>query len=410
MKDICLVNYVSSAAVYGIGTYIKEYVCCLLKIGCRVVLIELGTDSRRSDVYIKEEGGIKTIHIPYIQNKNITAYNKCVCRLMRLYITDSSELVFHFHYLQSNSLLGFIKKSFPLSKSLLTVHYLYWSARLHGNLTIYEDIIKKNYKNIKKNYQDVIDHYREEKDFINGVDKVICLSDDTYYLLSGLYGIVGDKLIVIPNGLSQRGLGISMKQKNEKKNKIRQKYYIGNNEKLILFVGRIDPIKGIDPLLSCFNKVVEAYPNCRLLLIGDGDINGSIKKVPKTFTKITFAGRLDKRVLYQWYRAADLAVFPSFYEECSYVGIEMLMHGLPIVASDGYAVKNMFNESNAVIAPIECWSRSDKFGLNLANGILSLLKSDELLSLKGLQALQTYNEMYKLECMHKKYSVMLSLL
>ena len=78
--------------------------------------------------------------------------------------------------------------------------------------------------------------------------------------------------------------------------------------------------------MSCFNKIVDEYPDCRMILIGDGDINNVIKYAREAISKITFVGRLDKKKLYQWYSIADIAVFPSYYEECSYVGIEMLMH------------------------------------------------------------------------------------
>ena len=42
MKEICIINYASNAAVYGIGTYLKEYVHCLSNIGCKVIRVELG--------------------------------------------------------------------------------------------------------------------------------------------------------------------------------------------------------------------------------------------------------------------------------------------------------------------------------------------------------------------------------
>lgn len=373
MKEICIINYVSNAAVYGIGTYIKEYTQCLLNTGFKVTRIELGTDFSQREIYIKDHNSERTIHIPYTPNNDIVAFNKAVCRILRLYIVDSSELVFHFHYLQSNGLLKYIKEYYPLSKSILTIHYLYWSARLNGNFTLYKDIIRKaNYKRIKNRYEDVIQNYQQEKEFLEQVDSIVCLSDDTYHLICELYKINTKKLTIIPNGLARKKYHIHAARRDE----IRKKYYINNNEKLILFVGRIDPIKGITPLLSCFDKVVAEYPNCRLALIGDGEINNSIKKAQKAFTKITFTGRQVQRALYEWYQIADVAVFPSYYEECSYVGIEMLMHGIPIIASDGYSVKNMFHENNAIIAPIECWDKTDKFEQNLVNAMLSLLRSD----------------------------------
>ena len=407
MKEVCIVNYSSNAAIYGIGTYIREYIHCLTRMGCRVNLIELGLDESNHEIYVTEKELMRTIHIPYVSRGSMDTYNKCVCRLLRLYLVDSGELIFHFHYLQSSSLFMYIKKYFPLSKSVLTVHYLYWSARFNGNFTAYEDIVKKrNRENIKRKYKDVVENYQQEKDFISAVDKTVCLSFDTYKLLTELYGIKEEKLFVAPNGLTLRKGLLSAEMKKE----LRRKFHIQDNEKVIIFVGRINRIKGIYPLLSCFNKIVDEYPDCRMILIGDGDINNVIKYAREAISKITFVGRLDKKKLYQWYSIADIAVFPSYYEECSYVGIEMLMHGIPIVASDGYAVRNMFSKDNAVIATIKKWDKSDEFENSLINAIFSLLESDELSKNKRKQALQEYYRTYQLKCMQKKYAELFTVL
>ena len=116
---------------------------------CKINLIELGTDTKNTDFYInidfyiKEENGVRKIHIPYIQGAMIDKYNKSVCRLLRLYIEDSANLIFHFQYTQSDSLMESIKRYFPLSKSVFTIHYLAWSQILNGNISLFEKIIPK---------------------------------------------------------------------------------------------------------------------------------------------------------------------------------------------------------------------------------------------------------------------------
>ncbi|GHU92545.1 glycosyl transferase [Bacteroidia bacterium] len=373
MKEVCIVNYISNAAIYGIGTYIKEYVYCLENIGCKINLIELGTDDSNPDFYIREERNVRKIHIPYLREGAIAKYNKGVCRLLRLYIEDSENLVFHFQYAYSDSLLDNIKNYFPLSKSVFTIHYLSWSEVLQGDRLLFEKIIRKQEaEEIKKKYQIVIDNYHREKLFMEKVDHIVCLSDDTLNLVQNLYHIK-QKLWFIPNGLRGKNRNLSEKQKAD----LRKKYYISNNEKVLLFVGRIHPIKGIYSLLSCFDDVIKNYQDCRLVVIGDGNINEAIKKCRKAWSKIIFTGRLDKKTLYQWYQIADVALFPSFYEECSYVGIEMMMHGLPVVASDGYSIRNMFQDNlNTKVIKIENRKKISKFENNLKESILEILASD----------------------------------
>ena len=405
MKEICIINYGSNAAAYGIGTHIKEYIHCLRNIGFKINLIELGTDNKYPEIYIKEEINLRTFHIPYIQKSNFVIYNKAVCRLLRLYLKDSSDLIFHFHYLQSSSLLVRLKQYFPLSKSILTIHYLYWSARFNGNITIYKDIIKqKSRKYTKKKYQDVIYNYEQEKKYIQSVDQVICLAEDTYNLLKDFYNVDTEKLFIIPNGLKPYKAFIS----KEKQAELRKQYYITENERIILFVGRINQIKGIQPLISAFEKVVATTPSCRLVLIGDGDFSSVVKQSYNASTRISFTGKINKEKLHQWYQIADIGVFPSYYEESSYVGIEMLMHGLPIIASDGYAVKNMFNSQNAIIASINNWNKPESFTSSLTNSTLALLQSDELLVLKRRQALQSYKATFHLKHMQQKYKTLLA--
>lgn len=403
MKEICIINYESNASIYGIGSYINEYVHCLLKIGCKVNLIALGTDKVHQEVYIKEQAGIRTIHIPYVQSRDYAIYNKSVCRILRLYLKDSKKLFFHFHYQQSNSLLEYLKQYFPLSKSVLTIHYLYWSARLNGDLSKYECIIRnKNHIHIKNKYQDVVDNYELERKFMQAVEQIICLSDDTYSLLIEMYHLDSRKLAIIPNGLTSRRYSFITKGKSG----VREKLHIGKEEKIILFVGRISPIKGVYPLMAAFVKILEREPACRLVLVGDGDFNGVMKCGSHIMAKVTFTGRLDKEELLQWYQIADMGIFPSYYEECSYVGIEMLMHGLPIVASDGYAVRNMFNDENAVIASIGTYDKPEYFISEISEKVLALLHSEQQLVLKSTQSLQSYNKTYKLRYMQKKYDAL----
>lgn len=70
-------------------------------------------------------------------------------------------------------------------------------------------------------------------------------------------------------------------------------------------------------------------------------------------TKVTYTGHLERKELKKWYQMADIGVIPSYTEQCSYVGIEMMMHGLPIVTSDGFGLRDMFkDQGNAIVVPI----------------------------------------------------------
>lgn len=59
------------------------------------------------------------------------------------------------------------------------------------------------------------------------------------------------------------------------------------------------------------------------------------------WSKIIFSGRLPKELIYKFYQIADVGILPSFAEQCSYVAIEMMMHGLPIVGTDSTGLSEM---------------------------------------------------------------------
>ena len=397
MKEICVFNNSSNAAIYGIGTYIKEYLVCLNKLGVRINLITL-VDTI-GDITVKDDEEIRLILIPFFVFLKAHSFNRNVCHLLRLYIEDSRDLIFHFNYIYHSSLIAGIKKYFPLSKTVFTIHYLQWSSELNGNISLYKHIIaQRKEQAFLDEYKDLLKNYDDEKLMFEQLDAIVCLSEDTLALLANEYAIDKNKLHLIRNGLQYNFPVLSAAEKE----KLRQKYCIPAKEKILLFVGRIHVIKGIFSLLSCFEKVVREYPDCRLVMTGDGEIETALRKCGKVWSKITCTGILNKKEVYEWYQIADLAIFPSFYEECSYAGIEMMAHGLPVIASDGYGVKNMFHQ-NAIITPIGTMDQLDQYEEKLKENILKALKSEKLQIKLSNRSKEVFYSIYEINKMISGY-------
>lgn len=401
MKHICIINYSSTASSYGIGTYLIEYVKCLRR-DHKITIVNIGVCTRNYALKIKTDKSysICTIDIPQLNTNNIDDLNIGVSRVLRHYIHDSKELIFHYHYFISEALIKSIKMHFPLAKNIYTVHYLYWSSILNGDILKYKyllNTIKNN--NVPKKYKDLAELYYKEKGLMNLVDAIICLSNDTYNLLSEYYITKKEKIFLISNGLSPKKT-IS----NDSRILIRNKYGIRNNEKILLFVGRLNQIKGINALLGAFREIKKQMPKTRLVLIGDGDFNEIYSKCESIWTNVVLTGRISKNALCEWYCIADAAIFPSYYEECSYVGIEMMQFGLPIIASDGFNVKNMFDENNALIARIGMQRNQEEYVLNLTKSIRIMLDSLEVTEEKRSQSRRSFNRNYKLQFMQSKYN------
>ena len=105
--------------------------------------------------------------------------------------------------------------------------------------------------------------------------------------------------------------------------------------------------KGADRIHDLFrvNNAKEKY----LVYIGEDDV---FKWIPPEIATCTYSlGFKSQSELHDLYSIADLGLFPSRHEQCSYTGIEFLMHGIPVIATSAYGVRDMFNSKNAIIVP-----------------------------------------------------------
>jgi glycosyltransferase len=191
--------------------------------------------------------------------------------------------------------------------------------------------------------------FKEEKKLFNKVDAIICLCEFTQKLLTEEYKIAQDKLLLlVSNGLKDESIILS----NNEKQQLKQQLFIPNNEKIILFVGRLDEIKGLEYLIRAFKLVIDEDSNYRLIIIGEGDYSIYMKECKGYWGKITFTGRLEKDELYSFYQIADIGVLPSFHEQCSYVAIEMTMFGIPLIVTDATgAPESVINNRTGIVLP-----------------------------------------------------------
>lgn len=115
--------------------------------------------------------------------------------------------------------------------------------------------------------------------------------------------------------------------------KIRKKYNIKVNEKLLLFVGRLSPHKNIRTLLRIFDIVHEKIPNAKLLVIGKPTFPGYFKKLKNIANKnVIFREFVEDRELPYYYAASDLYVTASLWEGFNLPVAEAQACGRKVVA------------------------------------------------------------------------------
>ncbi len=149
--------------------------------------------------------------------------------------------------------------------------------------------------------------------------------------VQGLFGLPFDKISVIPNGINLNNFtGI------ERDYDFRRRFAM-DNEKIILYVGRLVYEKGVQHLISAMPKILNHYHDSKLVIAGKGGMIDELKSQVDSMglsNKVYFTGYLNQKEVQKMYKCADVAVFPSTYEPFGIVALEAMLAGIPTVVSD----------------------------------------------------------------------------
>ena len=178
--------------------------------------------------------------------------------------------------------------------------------------------------------------------FLRSADIFIALSRFLSGMLSDL-GVPKENIRIVPNGVDVNRFREGTGEKNEN---------------LLLFVGRLDPKKGIRVLLQSLKHLNTPV---KLVMIGPSSTykeysRGIVKLIDdvgkKTMHTVTYLGRVAPQELVRWYQKASILVLPSISESFPMVNIESLACGTPVVASNVGAVSEVVRDhENGILVP-----------------------------------------------------------
>ncbi|MBU4186201.1 MAG: glycosyltransferase [Proteobacteria bacterium] len=120
-----------------------------------------------------------------------------------------------------------------------------------------------------------------------------------------------------------------------------------NGKRIVLFVGRLVKIKGVDRLLKAFIEVSKSVPDSLLVIVGDGPERLTLEKLALRSgikEQVIFEGRLEGADLLVWYLLGDLFVLPSHHEPYGAVVNEALMAGMPVLCSNRAGASDLICE------------------------------------------------------------------
>lgn len=149
--------------------------------------------------------------------------------------------------------------------------------------------------------------------------------------LQRLFGLPYEKINVVPNGVN-----LNLFNGIERDYNFRRKYAM-DNEKIILFMGRLVYEKGIQHLIAAMPKILNGYRDSKLVVCGKGAMIDELKAQANAMgigNKVYFAGYMNGKDVQKMYKAADIAVFPSTYEPFGIVALEAMLSENPVVVSD----------------------------------------------------------------------------
>lgn len=290
--------------------------------------------------------GVKVIPFSCVANISMFLMSPSIKNWLKANIYQYNVIHMHnFRSYQNNEVLHYAKK--------YNVPYV---LQAHGSLPYFAK------QNLKKLYDFVWGNK-----ILHNASRVIALHKteaDQYKKM----GVVENKIEIIPNGID-----LSEYERLPERGQFRKRYNIKDDEKIVLYLGRIHRTKGIDLLIAAYSELVKDMQDTKLAIVGPDD--GYLSELKKQTTqlgivdKVLFTGPLFKHDKLTAYVDADVFVTPKF-SGLPVTFIEACACGLPIITTtEGDDIAWIDNNVGFVV-------EYDKYSIYKA--ILKILREDNL--------------------------------
>jgi len=202
--------------------------------------------------------------------------------------------------------------------------------------------------------------YDIEREGLHTADRVIAVSYFTRNTIISRYGISGEKVEVVHNGVEGNG-DWSLAETG-----------IDKDEKIVLFLGRITMQKGPEYFLQAAKKVLEVMDNVKFVMAGAGDMMHRTVEMAAELGighKVLFTGFLCGEDVRKIYKMADLYVMPSVSEPFGIAPLEALENDVPVIISKQSGVSEVLKHA----LKVDFWDVNE-----IANKVVAVLKHPPL--------------------------------
>ena len=317
----------------GMNVYVRDLSRELARRG---VTVDIFTRSQNPEMPSVGElaPNARVVHLragpeaPYDKNLVYNHIDEFTHNLLRFAAREGTTYhLVHSHYWLS----GLVAQRLQMEWKIPVMHMFHTLAKLKNR-------VAKNPRELESRLR-----VENERQIMNSVDCLIAANPLEKAHMIWLYGADPARIESVP-------CGVDLQLFYPRPRSEAQAYLdMPPNHKMVLFVGRIEPLKGVDVLIKAVALLLEEHPELRsdlCLCIVGGEVEGApetmdgeMKRLQKMreglgiADVVTFLGKREQSALPYHYSAAEVCVIPSHYESFGMVALEAMACGTPVIAS-----------------------------------------------------------------------------
>lgn len=318
----------------GMNVYIREVCRALARRGWQIDIFTRAQHEGPQVIVDQPAPGCRTIHIaagpcsPMDRRQVFTCLPEFAAGIRAFLRQDGAEYaLFHSHYWLS----GWVANELRREKRIPLVHMFHTLGRMKDSTAQTPE------------HREAGNRAQVEQDIMGYADRIVAATPLDRMQMLNMYQVQEARIVVIPCGVNLE-LFHPIPQEQA-----RETIHVPTNKRMILFVGRLDPVKGLSFLLKALCDLRDINPsmtkNLCLAIIGgdreshlqslvdDMDCIARIKQQYEPDDMVVFYGAQAQEVLPGYYSASDVCVMPSLYESFGMVALEAMACGIPVIAS-----------------------------------------------------------------------------